>query len=661
VISELTLNSEQKAAATHGGGAALVLAGPGTGKTTTLVGRYVYLLRNGVDPGQVFVSTFTKKAAEELRRRIRRTAGIDPKGLPIGTFHSFCYRITGAAPHQVVGEQRRYAILRDCVADSRGDLSSVLDAIDRFKDSLVSPQEAQDRARQARKGDRDELQRVATAYACYQARLAEKGLVDFGDLVWKSIRLLRDRPSGQERFEHLLIDEYQDINPAQDALITSLLAGGGQLWVVGDDDQAIYGWRGSDVRYITAFSDTHPGATTYLLKRNYRSSKLIVDVAQALVSQNTRRLPKSLEAAAGVASRPLCLSQCKSEEHEAEWITIAVRKLIGTGVRPEEIAILLRTNFQTVEFERAFSKAGIKFVIRGAGSFWDLPVVRALMSALWRTQPAAGRSPWTVPLGPGYLGPILDEVTQSAGDASFKQLGESLVTAAISARPRSMPSEQRIQWDGAAKRLGEESHRFSDVEAFVAHCRESTAPGLRAEDEDQAVVLSTIHQAKGLEWKAVFLAGFEKEYLPHKAATDHEEERRLAYVAVTRAKEFLILTWAAHRAGKQRSQSPFLAELCSGTDEEQLDRRGHSHTAKDAQGRGGGRSARVTRPKVQQRPRRKPRPKVQQRPRRKPRTIRVRHPEFGDGTVKDVQSDRYIVQFDQVGERAVISRFLELL
>ena len=652
MISELTLNPEQKGAATHGVGPALVLAGPGTGKTTTLVGRYVHLLRNGVDPGQIFVSTFTRKAAEELRRRIRRTARIDPKGLPIGTFHSYCFRLTGEP--EVVESSRRYAILRDCMPDWKGDFESVLDAIDRFKDSLVSPQQAQDRARQARKGDRDELQRVATAYACYQARLAEKGLVDFGDLVWKSIRLLRDRPSGQERFEHLLIDEYQDINPAQDALITSLLAGGGQLWVVGDDDQAIYGWRGSDVRYITTFSDMHPGATTYLLKRNYRSSKLIVDVAQALVSQNTRRLPKSLEAAAGVASRPLCLSQCKSGEHEAEWITIAVRKLIGTGVRPEEIAILLRTNFQTVEFERAFSKAGIKFVIRGAGSFWDLPVVRALMSALWRTQPAAGRSPWTVPLGPGYLGPILDEVAQSAGDASFKQLGESLVTAAISARPRSMPSEQRIQWDGAAKRLGEESHRFSDVEAFVAHCRESTAPGFRAEDEDQAVVLSTIHQAKGLEWKAVFLGGFEEECLPHKAAPDYEEERRLAYVAVTRAKEFLILTWAAHRAGKQRSRSPFLAELCSGTDEEQLDRRGH--TAKDPRGSGGGRSARAKRLEGKRR-----QPKAQQRPRREPRTIRVRHPKFGLGTVKDVKSDRYVVDFDQHGQKTIISRFLELL
>ena len=321
MISESTLNPEQRAAARHRVGPALVLAGPGTGKTATLVARYAHLLSNGVDPGKLFVSTFTKKAAQELRSRIRRKTGIDPKGLPIGTFHSYCLRLTGAP--EVIESPRRYAFVRECMSDWKGDSKSVIDAIDRFKDSLVSPREAQDRARRARKGDRHELQRVADAYACYQARLAEEGLVDFGDLVWRSIRLLRERAPAKARFDHLLIDEYQDINPAQDALITSLVDGGGQIWVVGDDDQAIYGWRGSDVRYITAFSRTYSGATTYRLKRNYRSSKLIVDVAQALVSHNTRRLPKSLVAAAGVASRPLCLVRCESEEHEAEWITMS--------------------------------------------------------------------------------------------------------------------------------------------------------------------------------------------------------------------------------------------------------------------------------------------------------------------------------------------------
>ena len=646
-MSRQDLNPEQRAAATHGAGPALVLAGPGTGKTTTLAGRYAHLTDAGVHPERVFVSTFTRKAAQELRDRVRRATGVDPRELPIGTFHSYCFRLTGKP--DVIGATKQFSIVRECMPDWKGDLSTVVDAIDRFKDSLVSPKKAQYLASQAGEGERAELQQIAAAYACYQQRLAKDGLADFGDLVWRSIRLLRDHPSAGTQFEHLLIDEYQDINPAQDALIKSLLAQGGQLWVVGDDDQAIYGWRGSDVRYITSFSSTHAGAT-YRLKQNYRSSKLIVDVAQALVSRNKQRLPKLLVATAGVTSRRVCLARCDSEEHEAEWVATAVRKLIGSGVHLEEIAILLRTNFQTVEFERALSREKIKFVVRGAGSFWNLPVVRALMSAIWRTRSPARRAPWT---GPRYLVPILDDVAETAAGASFNTLVDRLVAAAISARPSSMPSEQRIQWDGGAKRLGDESHQFSDAESFLVHCRESSAQGVRAEDEEEAVVLSTIHQAKGLEWEAVFVAGCEAELLPHKSATDYEEERRLMYVAVSRAKAFLTLTWAANRGGTRPRQSPFLDELSAGADETQLDRRGH--TPQRGRARGKRKAVHGSRLKPKEGSAEAPRAK------HKKSAVRVRHPKFGDGTVRSIRSSKYVVQFDQVGEKTILFDYLEIL
>lgn len=259
--SVVRLNPEQEQAARHISGPALVLAGPGTGKTTTLVGRYAHLVDQGVDPRRIFVSTFTRKAADEFRSRIRVSVGVDPAGLPIGTFHSYCYGLTGATG--VVEEPGRFAIIRKCMPEWRGDLKSVLDAIDRFKDSLVSPEAALSEARLARKEDRAELLLIAEAYACYQRRLADEGLVDFGDLVIQSIELLREGVPDQHRFAHLLIDEYQDINPAQDSLINALLAANGQLWAVGDDDQAIYGWRGSDVRFITSFEKRYGGATTY--------------------------------------------------------------------------------------------------------------------------------------------------------------------------------------------------------------------------------------------------------------------------------------------------------------------------------------------------------------------------------------------------------------
>jgi DNA helicase-2/ATP-dependent DNA helicase PcrA len=647
-MSRHDLNPEQMAAATHGIGPALVLAGPGTGKTTTLVERYAHLTNAGASPERVFVSTFTRKAAQELRNRIHRATGVNPRELPIGTFHSYCFSLTGAP--DVIEAPRRFSIVRECMPDWKGDLSTVVDAIDCFKDALVSPEEAQSQARQAERKDRDELQKIASAYACYQQRLSQDGLVDFGDLVWQSIRLLRDRPSEATRFEHLLIDEYQDINPAQDALINGLLDQGGQLWVVGDDDQAIYGWRGSDVRYITSFTRTYAGATTYQLKRNYRSSELIVNVAQALVSHNKRRLSKTLVAAAGVTSRRVCLTRCDTEEHEAKWIATAVRKLIGSGVPPQEIAILLRTNFQTVEFERALSREKIKFVIRGTGSFWNLPVVRALMSAIWRTISPTGRAPWA---GPGYLVEILDSVAGTAGGVSFNTLVDKLVAEAISVRPSAMAPEQRIQWDGGAKRLGDESHGFSDAGTFLAHCRKSSGRGTRADDEEEAVVLSTIHQAKGLEWQAIFVAGCEDELLPHRSATDQEEERRLLYVAVTRAKAFLTLTWAADRGGTKRSQSPFLAELCVGADETQLDRRGHS--VEHGQACGGREN--------EQGPSLKPKKNSAKVPRSKQgkSAIRVKHAKFGDGTVKSTRSDKYVVQFDQVGEKTILRSYLVIL
>ena len=649
VMSRLNLNPEQIAAATHGAGPALVLAGPGTGKTTTLVGRYAHLVNTGVAPERVFVSTFTRKAAHELRFRIQRSAGINPDGLPIGTFHSYCFHLTGSP--EVIQHPRRFVILRECMSDWKGDLSAVVDAIDRFKDSLVSPEDARAQASRTRnKSDRDEQLRIADAYSCYQRCLAKQGLADFGDLVWRSIRLLRDHPPDGSQFDHLLIDEYQDINPAQDELIKSLLTHGGQLWVVGDDDQAIYGWRGSDVRYMTSFTRTYTGATTYRLKRNYRSSRVIVQMAQALVSQNKRRLSKPLVAAGGVVSRRICVAPCDHEEDEASWVASAVQKLIRSGVHPEEIAILLRTNFQTVEFERALSREGIKFVVRGAGSFWDLPVVRALMAAIWRAGKIPGNTPW---LGPAYLVSILDGATQPAGDVTFRVLVDRLVAAAISARPRSMPLEQRIQWDGAAKRLGDESHRFENMDAFMVHCRALTAQGARSEDENEAVVLSTIHQAKGLEWEAVFLGGFEAELLPHKLARDCEEERRLAYVAVTRARSFLTMTWAAKRGGAKRDKSPFLAELLAGAEEAQLDRRGQPLQSNRIRRR----EKVAHRSQTRRTESRRIRPRDEQ---NKP-AVRVRHPNFGDGTVKSVRSNKYVVQFDRHGEKTILSGYLEIL
>jgi DNA helicase-2/ATP-dependent DNA helicase PcrA len=262
------------------------------------------------------------------------------------------------------------------------------------------------------------------------------------------------------------------------------------------------------------------------------------------------------------------------------------------------------------------------------------------MAAIWRTRSPASRAPW---VGPKYLVDVLDKVAETAGAVGFKALAGRMVTEAISARPSAMPLEQRIQWDGGAKRLGDESDRFSDAEAFLTHCRESSAQRARAEDGVAAVVLSTIHQAKGLEWEAVFIAGCEDELLPHKSAMDHEEERRLVYVAVTRAKAFLTLTWATSRNGTRRKESPFLNELTAGADETQLDRRGHKAEHDDSRLDPKNDSAQLPRAK-----------------RRKP-AVRVRHLSFGDGTIKSIRDDKYVIQFDLAGKKTILSTYLEIL
>jgi len=651
-MQRLTLNPEQLAAATHGAGPALVLAGPGTGKTTTLVGRYAHLVGIGVDPARVFVSTFTRKAAQELRVRIQRATGIDRRSLPVGTFHSYCLRLTGAS---VIAEAERYAIIRRCIRGQQEDAKSILDAIDRFKDSLISPEDALAVARKAASlADREQQDRVAEAYALYQEELGNRGLADFGDLVWRSIDLLRRRSPADAAFAHLLIDEYQDINPAQDELIKSLLRQGGQLWVVGDDDQAIYGWRGSDVRYMTSFNRTYPDVTTYPLSRNYRSSPLIVAVAQALVRKNRLRLSKSLAAAGGVTQRRICVALHDDEREEAAWVASAVRKLIGVGVPPSEIAILLRTNSQTLEFEGALSRAEIRFVIRGSASFWDLPVAKALVAALSRTGGIGAQARRGG--GPEYLAPLLDAVAQRAADAPFPVLVERLAQEAIARRPASMSPEARIQWDGAATQLRDVGHQFRDLPSFLVHCQRASAGRVGDDDGDgDAVALSTIHQAKGLEWEAVFVGGFDSEILPHKLATDYEEERRLAYVAVTRAKSYLTLTWASRRGGEARKPSPFLAELMEGAEDAQLDLRGVVRRGQpaaspkgltaDTSAAGAGAQSRQSRPI-------KP-------PRDVRRGTELRHAKNGPGKVLDAEYAfgvlKLDIDFESVGRRKMRS------
>ncbi|MFU8858730.1 MAG: ATP-dependent helicase [Deferrisomatales bacterium] len=690
------MNPDQAEAASHLGGPALVLAGPGTGKTTTLVGRYCFLVDQGVDPGSIFVATFTRKAALQLKERIAAQAGIGTARLPIGTFHSLCLGILREVGERVgvprdfrtISDGQQFRLLRDLKLDWPGELEDLKDAIARLKDRLVTPEQFRREAAACRGGDAEERLLVAGAYARYQEALRKRGLFDFGDQIALAVQALREHPEVRERYSEryrfVMVDEFQDINVAQDALIQALLAKHRNLWVVGDDDQAIYGWRGSDVRYITGFEKTYPGARVLRLSTNYRSPRTILDVADRVIRNNRRRLPKTLEATRATKA-PVVLCRAEDEHREAEWVVGAVRKLLAAGTRPREVAVLLRTNYLTLPFDTELRRAGIPFVIRGGPGFWELKEVQTILEALWPLAEAAVSSPcpWA---GLPYLHDRLAEVVRRNRSRPFPELVETLAEAVAAQPPLSASDEIKVRWAGAARQVAAESKEFQGADAFLSHvAAASTAPP--ADEDTDAVVLSTIHQAKGLEWDAVFVCACEANLLPHEKAEDGEEERRLAFVAATRAKRFLTLSCCRSRNGRPADPSPFLAELTEGapaaglswrrapvtsetgswlepllrqgTPPKPADEKVRSTFAhpKPARKKAGGKGRKPMGPV----PGAGPKHPVAPEPSARAQNARVFHSAFGSGVVQRVDGDKWTVAFAKHGVKVIRSEYLMVL
>lgn len=692
-----SMNPDQVEAARHREGPALVLAGPGTGKTTTLVGRYCFLVDQGVDPASIFVATFTRKAALQLKERIAARAGIATARLPIGTFHSLCLGILREVGERVgvprdfrtIGDGQQFRVLRELKLDWPGELEELKDAIARLKDRLVGPEQARREASACRGGNAEERLLLARAYTRYQEALRRRGLFDFGDQIALAVEALREhadlRERYSDRYRYLMVDEFQDINAAQDALLQALLAGHRNLWAVGDDDQAIYGWRGSDVRYVTGFEQAHPGARVLRLQTNYRSPRAILEVADRLIRHNRRRLPKTLEAPKATKA-PVVLCRAEDEHREAQWVAHAVRKLLDAGTRPREVAVLLRTNYLTLPFETELRRAGIPFVIRGGPGFWELKEVQTVLEALWPLSQAAASSPcpWA---GLPYLHERLAEVAQRTRSRPFPKLVEALAEAVAAQPPLSASDETKVRWAGAARQVAAEAREFQDVNVFLAHAATAaTAPP--ADEDADAVVLSTIHQAKGLEWDAVFVCACEAGLLPHEKAEDGEEERRLAFVAATRAKRFLTLSCCRSRNGRPADPSPFLAEMTRGAPAASLSWRRAPATCetgswlgpqprqstppkpaiekvppafaypKPTRMKAGAKGRKPTGPVPGAEPKHPVPPEPSARARR---NTRVFHSAFGNGVVQRVDGDKWTVAFAKHGVKVILSEYLTVL
>ncbi|MDT5035078.1 MAG: ATP-dependent helicase UvrD/PcrA, partial [Micromonosporaceae bacterium] len=640
------LNEPQRAAVTHRGAPLLIVAGAGSGKTRVLTNRIAYLLAAGdVHPTEILAITFTNKAAGEMKERVAALVGGRARLMWVSTFHSACVRLL-RAEHKHAGLKSTFSIydaddsrrLMTIVAreldldQKRFPPRALAAAVSNLKNELIDPATATARAAGPQQ------RAVAEAYGVYQQRLGEAQALDFDDLIMRTVTLLRSNPEVAEayrhRFRHVLVDEYQDTNHAQYALIKELVGETGELCVVGDADQSIYAFRGASIRNILEFERDYPSARTILLEQNYRSTQTILSAANAVIDRNTARKPKRLWSDQG-AGDPIVGYVADTEHAEADWVAREVDRLCDhDGYRPADVAVFYRTNAQSRVFEEVFIRFGLPYKVVGGVRFYERREVRdalaylravanpddtvnvrrilntprrgigeraeacveALASrerisfgaALARVDEAVGVSTRSANAIRDFVA-LLDDVREQAATAPPEEVLEALLQR--SGYLTELEDSIDPQDAGRVENLQElvsVAREYTERILAAGESQEETGPPTLAgfleqvalvADADQVpsddpdhqgvVTLMTLHTAKGLEFPVVFLTGLEDGVFPHlRALTDTgelEEERRLAYVGITRARRRLYLSRAVTRSAWGQPQynppSRFLAEL----------------------------------------------------------------------------------------------------
>ena len=603
------LNSEQARAVTHADGPLLILAGAGSGKTKTLTHRIAYLIGElKIFPSRILAVTFTNKAAKEMRQRLAQILSEDSENrqfMPwMGTFHSICVRML-RMDGENIGLNKRFLIydtddqisLMKQIMKARGltdkDIKprAVLSAISNAKNEMRS---AEDFSASTR-GPRE--QKIAELFFAYEKALKDASALDFDDLLIKTVELLRNKPDirhkWQQQFEHILIDEYQDTNAVQYALIKLLVNSRRNLCVVGDDAQSIYSFRGADYTNILNFERDFPGTTVVKLEQNYRSTGAILNMANALISHNIHRTDKNLWTANGDGVEPK-LWQLYNESEEALAIANEIQAQIANGRQYGDVAVLYRTNAQSYAIERALRQSYIPYKIVGGLRFLDRAVVKDLLAYLRLLYQPSDRVSFLriVNTPKRGVGAVSISKFLDWNDASGKDIISGLLAVeeadTLTARAKRPLLEfgQKLhdlqqEIDGSPAELIEKIMKSTGYEDFIndgtpqAEERMENIGVLLSEAKtyvdvatfleemalmsstdttaDQQVTLMTLHAAKGLEFPVVFLAGLEEGILPHARvfdsgnADDVEEERRLCYVGVTRAREALFVSCASSR------------------------------------------------------------------------------------------------------------------
>lgn len=714
------LNVPQSEATQYLDGPLLVLAGAGTGKTRVLISRIAHIVSEGrAYLSQVLAVTFTNKASSEMKHRLESMVGHSAEGLWLGTFHSICVRILRRHGEKV-GLQANFTILdsddqlrliKQIMKSHNLDEKSlpprlVLARISRFKDRALSP----DKVQSGGCKDRDDGT-VLMVYRDYQERLGILNAIDFGDILLKCVDLFQNFPDVlagyHAQFRYILVDEYQDTNVAQYLWLRLLAMGPNtNLCCVGDDDQSIYGWRGAEVTNILRFDKDFPGAKIVRLEQNYRSTHHILGAAGGLITHNESRLGKTLWTDDDSGDKVI-IRHVWDGEDEARVVGDEIETMQRRGEPLNHAAILVRASFQTREFEDRFITLGLPYKVIGGMRFYERQEIRDAMAYMrlivQDDDSLAFERIINVPkrgLGAATLQVIhktaraqnismvaatrmLVETDELKGAArktlitflrdleTWRRLMHQLDAKTFLGRvldesgytnmwrqDKSADSAGRLE---NLKELVSALSDFDNIPTFLEHV--SLVLDTTTNTTSEMVTIMTLHSAKGLEFKTVFLAGWEEGLFPNPRSIDEngitalEEERRLAYVGITRAEKRVIITHAAsrriHGTWHHNVPSRFLAEI----PDEHVERhsqtgaiRPHHHQVSGRQSISGGNFSQ-TAPSLS--------PSIAQKSPRFKVGDRVFHTKFGYGRIKDTQGDKLDVFFDHSGLKKVIASFIE--
>ena len=567
------LDPEQRQVALASRGPVCVLAGAGTGKTRAITHRIAYAVATGmVNPAHVLALTFTVRAAGELRGRLRGLGG-GAESVRATTFHSaalrqlsyFWPKVIGGRPPKLV--ESKLPLLREAARDlglsvGGAALAEAVTEIEGAKVCQTHPDSYVFAAAAAGRAPAAGVEEVGRLYQAYEALRRDRQLIDFEAVLELTAAILLTEPIVAREvhgaFRYFTVDEFQDVNPLQKLLLDAWLGGREELCVVGDPQQTIYSFTGATSEYLRGFSVDFPGASVVRLVRDYRSTPQVVAAANRLTAGGVGRLAPAESSGELVAQRPAgpdpAVARYPDEEAEAAGVAAAAAGLITQRVPPNEIAILLRINAHMERFERALADAKVPYVVRGAERFYDRPEVRQAL-VLIRGAARADGAGTDASGAPGELPAAVRHVLASAGLTSVPPAARG----AVRERWESLAAIAGLADDLAAARPA------ATLAEFAAELseREDTGHAPVA----AAVTLATMHAAKGLEWDAVLIPGLVEGIMPivhARTAEAIEEERRLLYVAVTRARVRLVLSWAPARtpgAEPSRQRSRFLAAL----------------------------------------------------------------------------------------------------